>query len=142
MPNTTISVLTVDGIQYVYDITRGKYLSIPKVYLRAGTHRRTVTNEFIQLEGGQPSMTVGDSLIRDATIVGITANCETAATWDVKIFKKGTPASLVTFSLVSSSNKGDATLNVDVAKGSVLLFKVEGTNVPFPRAMLELAWRV
>jgi len=142
MPNTTARILTVDGIQYYYDDVRLKMLSIPRVYLRAGTHRRTVSNEYIQLEGGQPAMTVGDDLLRDATITGITANCETDHTWAVKVFKKGVLAPLITFNLASQSRKEDSSLDIDVAKGSVLLFKVEGISIPFPRLFLELAWRV
>lgn len=142
MPNTCPRILTVDGIQYMYDQTRGKVLSIPKVYLRAGTHRRTVTNEFLHLEDGQPAMTVGDALIRNATIMGITANCESNATWTVKVFKKGVTLPLVTLGLTSESYKKDSSLNVDAAIGSILLFKVEGSNIPFPRVLLELAWRI
>ena len=142
MPNTTLAIRTVESIHYVWDEARGKTLSIPKVYLRAGTHRRTVTNEYLRLEGGQPSMTVGDGLIRDATIIGITANCETAHNWTVKIFRKGVTSPLVTLNMVGQDYKKDSSLNVDVPGGSVLLFKVEGTNVPFPRVLIEIAWRV
>lgn len=142
MPNTSPRIITVDGIQYMYDQTRVKTISIPKVYLRAGTHRRTVTNEYLHLEDGQPAMTVGDALIRDATIMGITANCESNATWTVKVFKKGVALPLVTLGLTGQSYKKDSSLNVDVTMGSVLLFKVEGSNIPFPRILLELAWRV
>jgi hypothetical protein len=126
----------------MYDVTRGKLLSIPKVYLRAGTHRRTVTNEYLHLEDGQPAMSVGDGLIRNATIMGLTANCETNHSWTVKIFSKGVTLPLVTLSITGSSYKKDDTINVDAAAGSILLFKVEGNNIPFPRVLLELAWRL
>jgi hypothetical protein len=142
MPNTYLAVLTVDSLHYIWDENRNKTLSITKVYLRAGTHRRTVTNEYMHLEDGQPAMTVGDALIRDATIMGITANCETNHNWAVKIFRKGVTSPLVTLNMVGQNYKKDSTLNVDVSGGSVLLFKVEGINVPFPRVFLELAWRV
>lgn len=143
MPNTTVRrILTVEGVQYYYDEMRDKTLSIPKVYLRAGIYRRTVTDEFLHLEDGQPAMSVGDGLFRDATLTAISANCEIAHTWTVKIFKKGVPSPLVTFPLAGLAFKDNTTLNVDVDRGSVLLFKVEGTNIPFPRILLELAWRI
>ena len=142
MPNTTPRILTEDGIQYMYDQTRSKMLSIPKMYLRAGTHRRTVTNEYLRLEDGQPAMTVGDALIRDATIMGITANCESNTNWTVKVFQKGSATQLVNLGMVWLSYKKDSSINMDVAAGSILLFKVEGTNVPFPRIILELAWKL
>lgn len=142
MPNTTPRVVTVGGVQYMYDVTRGKLLSIPKVYLRAGTHRRTVTNEYLHLEDGQPSMSVGDGLIRNATIMGLTANCETDHNWTVKIFSKGVVLPLVTLVITGASYKKDEAINVDAPTGSILLFKVEGNNIPFPRVLLELAWRL
>jgi len=142
MPNTTPRIITVDGIQYMYDQTRSKMLSIPKMYLRAGTHRRTVTNEYLRLEDGQPAMTVGDALIRNATIMGITANCESNTNWTIKVFKKGSPSPLVNLGMVWLSYKKDSSINMDVPAGSILLFKVEGTNVPFPRIILELAWKL
>jgi len=142
MPNATPRIITVDGIQYMYDQTRGKMLSIPKMYLRAGIHRRTVTNEYMRLEDGQPAMTVGDALIRGATLMGLTANCETSADWTVKIYRKGVISPLVTMVLVASAYKKDSSINVDAPAGSVLLFKVEGTNIPFPRIILELAWKL
>lgn len=142
MPNTTPRIITLNGIQYMYDVTRNKVLSIPKVYLRAGTHRRTVTDEYLRLEDGQPAMSVGDGVIRPATIMAITANCESAHTWTVKIFSKGTPLPLVTFAITAASYKKDEGISVDVPVGSVLLFKVEGNNIPFPRVLLELAWRL
>lgn len=134
--------MTVGGVQYMYDVTRGKLLSIPKVYLRAGTHRRTVTNEYLHLEDGQPSMSVGDGLIRNATIMGLTANCETDHNWTVKIFSKGVVLPLVTLVITGASYKKDEAINVDAPTGSILLFKVEGNNIPFPRVLLELAWRL
>lgn len=142
MPNTTPRIITLNGVQYMYDVTRNKVLSIPKVYLRAGTHRRTVTNEYLHLEDGQPSMTVGDGLIRPATIMSLTANCESSHTWSVKIFQKGVTLPLLTLALTSESYKQQEGINVDVPAGGILLFKVEGNNIPFPRVLLELAWRL
>lgn len=143
MPNTTIRILTSNGIQYCVDMTRGqKVLSIPKLYLRAGTKRRTVTNEYLRLEDGQPAMTVGDDLPRPATIVGITANCETAHSWTLKVFMKGSPTALVVLPIISNTKAENQLLNQDVPAGSVILFKAEGNNIPFPRVMLELAWRL
>lgn len=141
MPNTTARLITVDGIQYYYDMGRDKLLSIPRIYLRAGIHRRTVTNEYLQLEGGQPAMSVGDGLFRDATITAINANCESPRSWSVKIFSKGNASPLLTFSLASQSYEEDTSISVDVPRGSILLFKVEGLNIPFPRVLIELAWR-
>jgi len=142
MPNTDMRLTSRDGILYAYDISRNKLLSVPKLYLRAGTHRRTVSNEYLRVEDGQPTMSVGDMLLRDATITALSINCETASSWTLKIFKKGSHTPLVTLAMVSNTIASNQTLNADVSAGSVIQFKVEGVHIPFPRAMLELAWRI
>jgi hypothetical protein len=142
MPNTFPRILTVAGIQYMYEAVRGKMLSIPKVYLKAGTHRRTVTNEYLRLEDGQPSMTVGEGILRNATIMSITAHTESAHTWTIKIFRKGSPTPLVILPIVSAIMGENLSLDADVPASSVLLFKAEGTNIPFPRVTIELAWKL
>ena len=142
MPNAGVRIISQNGIQYMYDSFRGKTLSIPKLYLRAGSHRRTVTNEYLRLEDGQPAMSVGDNLLRNATIVGVSVNCESSATWTLKVFKKGVTTPLLILPIVSNTKVENQGLNQDVDAGSVLLFKVEGSNIPFPRMLLELAWRL
>jgi hypothetical protein len=87
-------------------------------------------------------MSVGDDLLRNATLVGISANCETTATWSLKIYSKGNPVALVILPIISNTKAENVLLNQDVAAGSVILFKAEGTQIPFPRAMLEIAWRL
>lgn len=136
MPNTDSR-----GSMYIWDPERMKMLTINRMYLRAGTARRTVANEYLQLEGGQPSMTVGDALIRDATLISVTANCETAHSWTMKVFAKGNPVPLAILPIVSATTASNPSLNQDVPAGTVIQFFAEGSNIPFPRALLELAWR-
>lgn len=136
MPNTYPR-----GSMYIWDPERLKMLSINRIYLRAGTARRTVANEYLQLEGGQPSMTVGDALIRDATLISVTANCETTATWTLKVFAKGNPTPLAVLPMISNTTASNPSLNKDVPAGTVIQFFAEGSNIPFPRGLLELAWR-
>ena len=126
----------------MYDSSRSKILSLTRVYLRAGTHRRTVSNEYLRLEDGQPSMGVGDGVARTATITGITVNTESPWSWTLKIMRKGSSTPLVTFPVASNYLASNMTLNVDVPLDSVILFKVDGSNIPFPRVLLELAWRL
>jgi hypothetical protein len=142
MPNTYARIIHKDGIDYLFDIDRLKTLSITKSYLKAGTKRRTVSDEFLHLEDGQPSMSIGDLIPRNATIIGATALCETPHSWSFSVFKLGDPTPVVTLPVLSDTKASNLALNEDIDASTVLLFKAEGTNIPFPRIMLELAWRL
>jgi hypothetical protein len=85
---------------------------------------------------------VGDAMLRKATIIGLNAQCETPHTWTIKIFVKGNPVPVVILPIVSDTMGQNLLLNEDIASANVLLYKVEGTNIPFPRILLELAWRL
>lgn len=135
-------VKIVNGITYLYDCTRSKYLSTSRAYLRSGIRHRKVTNQYMRVEDSQPTMTVGDDLPHNGTIVGLTANCEVPSTWVFEVYKKGTPTSIASLSLSSQASKEDETVDVDVSKGDVLLFKLNGVQIPFPRGMVEIAWRL
>ena len=142
MPSTCPRVHMVNGIQYVYDTEREKFLSVAKLYLRAGIRFPSVSNRMMRLEDGQPTSSVGDLLLRDATITGVTANCESAADWYLRIYQRGVPAEIMSLHINSALEASDLALNVDVSAGDILLFKVDGVGIPYPRALLELAWRL
>ena len=142
MPSTCPRIIVVDGITYVYDVTRDKIISTTRAYFRAGMKHPSVSNKLLRLEDRQPTGLVGDALPRPAVITSVTANCGANATWDLKIYKKGTALEIVTLPIVAGMFAVDLTLDEDLTTGDVLLFKVVGTGVPYPRALLELAWRL
>jgi hypothetical protein len=142
MPNTCPRIIVVDGIQYIYDVTRNKILSAARLYLRAGAKFHTVDTRMLRVEDGMPTGLVGDAMPRPATITGVSAHCASAATWHLKIYKKGTALEIVDLFIDGSAFAADNSLNMDLTTGDVLLFKLEGAGVPYPRALLELAWRL
>lgn len=138
-----IKIIERLGIAYSYDRERGKHLSFDRIHLRAGASGRTVTNQALRLEDGQPAMSVGDHIPRIATIVGLTANCETPATWTVEICRKSDPDNpLVSFAMIDEESGSKQDLNVDILSGDILIYKVKGTNIPMPRIIIEIAWRL
>jgi len=96
----------------------------------------------MRLEDAQPSMSVGDKMVRNGTIISVTLNCEPSSTWNLKIFKLGSASPLVTLPTSSPTGAADSTLNVDFNAGDVLSFYMAGVAVKFPRALIELAWRL
>ena len=135
-------IITVDGVSYTYDRVRGKLLSTSRMYMRAGAAGRTVTNQYLRAEDGQPLMSVGDAMPRNATIVGITANTESSATWTVEVYKRGSVTLLASLPLVAISSWQVINLNADIASGDILLIKAVGANIPMPRSIIEIAWRL
>lgn len=142
MPTTCPRFIVVDGIQYIYDVTRGKTISTSRIYLRAGMKHHAVSNKLLRLEDRQPTGVVGDAMPRPAVITAITGNCESNATWNLKIYKKGTALELVDLPIVADVFGSNTALNKDLDTGDVLIFKAEGSGIPYPRALLELAWRL
>jgi hypothetical protein len=141
MANSGINVVVKDGVSYVFDEARGKLLSIARVCLWSAVKSREVTNQFMRLEDGLPAMAVGDVVTRNGTITGLSLNTEASYSWTFEVYKQ--PSTLLaSLSAFSQSKSFDNTLNVDVNAGDVLLFKANGTNIPLPRGMVELAWRL
>lgn len=130
------------GMPYIYDQTRGKLLSMTRIYLRSGVHSRNVSNQSMRLEDGQPAFSVGDGLLRDATITGISLNCETTSSWIFEIYKQGTLSPIATLNMLSNTERHSTILNINVNAGDVLLFKLNGTSISFPRGLVEMAWRI
>lgn len=142
MPSTCPRIIIVDGVQYIYDVTRGKIVSAARIYLRAGMKHHSVSNKLLRLEDGQPTGIVGDALPRPSVITSITANCKANATWNLKIYKKNSAVELVNLPIINNIFGYNTSLNEDLDVGDVLIFKAEGSDIPYPRALIELAWRL
>ena len=135
-------IVMSQGVPYIYDQTRGKLLSMARIYLRSGIKSRNAGNQTMRLEDGMSAYDVGDALPRNATITGITLNCEASSSWAFEIYKRGTPAPIASLSVVSGIENHSTSINVDVSEGDILTFKLNGSNIPFPRGLVELAWRI
>lgn len=143
MAKTGAKIVERLGIAYMYDRARQKHLSFDRLHLRAGASGRTVTDQSLKLEDGQPAMSVGDLIPRIATIVGLTANCESPTTWSVEICRKSDPENpLVVFDLIDQDSGKVDDLNVDILSNDILIYKVKGENIPMPRIIVEIAWRL
>lgn len=94
------------------------------------------------MEDGQPSMSVGDMLPRQGSIVSITANTETLVVWEAEVYINKSATPIMTF-LVNGLNKlSDTNINIDVASGDIIQVRAKGSNIPMPRVLIEIAWRL
>lgn len=142
MANGTYRLIVQDGVTYLYDQARAKILSITRTKFRSGIRHHNVSNQFMRLEDGQPSMAVGDGLIRKATIVGLVASCKGNAIWAFEVYRNNETTPLASLSLTNASFNRTTSLNIDVEQGDILHYKLNGVNVSSPRGIVELAWRL
>lgn len=141
MATTGPRLISNNGILYGYDITRAKILSITRSCFRYSARGRAVKNQFLRVEDGTPTMTVGDIIIRNATITGLSVSTESAQSWSVEIYKNGDSTPILSLNLSSEKTK-KADYNVDVSDGDILHVKASGENIQFPIVTIEIAWRL
>ena len=135
-------IIVSDGIPYLYDRTRQKFLSTSRAYFRYGAKGRNVQDQFLKVEDGQPSMTVGDMVPRNGTIVGLTANTETQATWEVELYKLGDSSAIGSFSIAGLSKASETNLDIEINSDDIILVRAKGSNILMPRVIIEIAWRL
>lgn len=140
MANAGPRLIVVDGISYMWDRTRGKFLSQTRNYIRAGVNLNKAKNQSMRAEDGQAMLKVGDAMPRNGTIVGITLNTRSLATWTLEVRKRDSETPLALFPVVNK-NQDSKNFNVDFNSGDVLQLYINGVDVPFPRGMIEIAWR-
>jgi hypothetical protein len=133
-----------DGILYTYDATRAKWLSVQRQFVCFGRAGKT-KNQYLNLAGGTPSNNAGYRLMRDACVVGISAQLD-AVPANVASFQLRTNdgVSAVVTETVTSPALGDhsAVENTNLSAGDFLqAFLSCITDCQDPQMVLEIAWR-
>lgn len=134
-------IIVDDGIPYLFDRIRQKFLG-SRMYLRFGIASRTVSNQYLRMEDGQPSLSVGDMVPRPGTIVGITANTEVPSIWVVEVYKQGVPDPIATLSINNLSKLSNTNYNIDINSGDIIMVKAKGSDIQTPRVIIEITWRL
>lgn len=127
-----------NGVVWVYDSTRSKWLSIDRVGLEFGAQRSNGT--YLNASGGNTSGYGG--ILRDGTIIGVMARA--AAGHLTKTFEiRANGVMISTFSLVAGVYR-NAVLNVDFNSGDWLgvWSSTAGLRVDMVSVILEIAWRL
>lgn len=129
------------GVPYTLDPTRNKFLSLARPLYTSGAHGFGVTNRYLQMPGDVTTMGAAGVLIpRDATITAIAAKSRTTGGWLFEVRRNGVNMTVAS-QAVSAGQGSSPNLNIDLDAGDWLQFYVNGTNVGFPVATVELAWR-
>ncbi len=145
-PSTNLAngqLAMINGILCAYDNTRGKWLSVHREVLCFGRRGRSRRQYLAYAAGSLASNNSGYRIMRNATIVGISAQLDASGTCDIYIRKNDATSNIATLSITSSLGSQDVGLNVDVDQTDFLqsYINAPGSGVQDPMVLIEVAWR-
>ena len=129
-----------DGILYIYDGTRTKWLSVDRTMVGWGSNILT-SYSYLRQFGGSPSNSNGWRMVRNGTITAITAQTGSNETWILEIRKNDSSTAIASLNMTGQKGNHSNTLNIDVNEGDFLQAYCNGLLVDYPQALIELAWR-
>ncbi|MCD8407515.1 hypothetical protein LNI96_06205 [Tenacibaculum dicentrarchi] len=149
-PNTTtptgtsggqMFVDSTNGILYIYDGTRMKWLSVDRIMIGWGRDSNNTTDQYLRQFNGAPSNKNGWRMIRNATITAITAQTDIDQTWTLEIRKNDGTTAIASLIMTNQQGNHNNILNIDVNEGDFIQAYCNGTSVDFPQTLIEIAWR-
>lgn len=130
------------GIFCIYDATRAKWLSVQRMIVAFGKNRKAKDQYLYHFGGRIASNNSGQRMIRDATIVGISAQLDSSGTCDISIRKNDVATDILTLSLSAVLGAQNGAANVDLSAGDFLQCYLDSTTrVDDPVVLVEIAWR-
>ena len=136
-------LLEVDGgLLWVYDSSRGKWLSSSRFNASAGEKGR-VRDKYLRVYDSQVTNLSGWRVPRDGTITAIVAQTRQAYSWTLRVRKNGSDTNIASLVLNSEAGKHQTTLSVDVAAGDQIQLFAETAfgAIRDPLVWVEIAWR-
>ncbi|MCG8722462.1 hypothetical protein G1K63_02840 [Tenacibaculum finnmarkense] len=149
-PNTTtptgrsggqMFVDNTNGILYIYDGTRAKWLSVDRTMVGWGVNNANTGNEYLRQFNGAQSSQNGWRMVRDGTITAISAQTDINQTWALEIRKNDGTIAIASLTITNQQGNHNNTLNIDVNEGDFIQAYCNGTNVSHPETLIEIAWR-
>lgn len=131
-----------DGILFIYDSTRTKWLSVQRETLVFG-RRRKVKNQYLNFAvGNLASNNSGYRIPRDACIVSMTGQLDANGTCDMRVRRNDTATNIATLNINSTIGNIDVSTNVDINANDYLQSYLSASNrVDDPVMVIEIAWR-
>lgn len=127
---------------FVYDSTRGKWLSSKIITTTAARNSPVAQNIYMRTADGGPSNIFPFVLPYDATLIGITASGKISQTWTVQARVGNVPIPGAELNIASSSAASDFSLNIDFnAEDGVQIYLSSSVRVQRPRATFFFARR-
>jgi hypothetical protein len=131
-----------DGIMYIYDSTRTKWLSVQREVLIFGRRKR-VKNQYLNFAvGNLSSNNSGYRIPRNATITAMTGQLDASGTCNIHVRRNDTATNITSLSISSSNGNVDISTNVDINANDFLQCYLSASNrVEDPVFMIEIAYR-
>lgn len=136
------SLTVVDGILYVYDSARAKWLSQLNITTSAARTSNNATNIYLRGPDGVATNIAPFVLPWDATLVAMTASARDSNTWTAEVRVGGTLVTGASLSIVASTTATNSTLNVDFSAGDGVQTYLNGSGIRQPRVNLVFARRI
>ncbi|SFR89764.1 hypothetical protein, partial [Maribacter stanieri] len=130
-----------DGILYIYDGTRSKWLSIDRTMVGWGRNSNNTSNEYLRQFNGALSNQNGWRMVRNGTITAISAQSDIDQTWTFEVRKNDATTVIASITMTGIQGNHNNTLNVDINEGDFIQAYCNGTSVDYPETLIEIAWR-
>lgn len=131
-----------NGILFIYDSARSKWLSVERMYLIFGRKGKT-SNQYLDFGGGKlPSNNSGLRIPRDATIVAMSAQLDANGTSNFRIRKNDNSTNIETLLVNAALGAHSTTLNTDINAADFLqCYSDNASKVSDPMIIVEIAYR-
>ena len=131
-----------DGMLFVYDSTRAKWLSVQRETLVFGRRRR-VRNQYLNFAAGNlSSNNSGYRIPRDACIVAMSGQLDNSGTCQMRVRRNDTATNIATLSISSALGDSDISANIDINANDYLQSYLSASSrVEDPMFVIEIAFR-
>jgi hypothetical protein len=145
LPTINVSdgqIASSNGITYVYDGYRTKWLSTNRQYLTSGKGGNS-KDIYLRTVDNIATSATGLRMIRNGTIVGMVGQTTGVSTWSFQVRKNGVLAPIASITITAATGGSSSLINVDFSAGDVLQFyaNTAGINIVSPVCITEVAWR-
>jgi hypothetical protein len=133
------AVKSVSGTLALYDGTRAKWLSVNR-QIYSAAKKSSASDVYLRGPDGVSHLESGIGIGTNCAIVGLTVECDDAATFTVEVRRNDSATVLASVTVTAATSNSDMTLNADVASGDELQLYING-SCKSPHVQLHLAER-
>jgi hypothetical protein len=135
--------LGTDGILYIYDPVRNKWLSVDRKVMAFGREGKSRHSMYLSYYAGElPSSNSGYPFLRNICITGMAGKLNTSSSCNFHCRKDGQLTDIATLQMSGVSYNRRVDLNYDIDYNSFLQMYIEiPVEVEDPLVVVEYAWR-
>lgn len=120
---------TTENLLMAYDTTRSKWLSIEEKVIGAARHLSNVKSQYLAIYDSQKQSKTGWRVVRNATIITLSAQSSISATWDLEIYKNGGGTPISSLAVSGTIGNDDKTIDINVNAGDFIQLSCKTTGI-------------